>query len=74
MENIKDILDNFDELSFTEKLVLKKRLRIDTFIAERKGDTLQSIGINLMLVGKYFYSVGKKEFWFFPLNENDYNT
>lgn len=74
MENIKDILDNFDELSFTEKLVLKKRLRIDTFIAERKGDTLQSIGINLMLVGKYFDSVGKKEFWFFPLNENDYNA
>jgi hypothetical protein len=74
MENIKDILDNFDKLSFAEKLTLKKRLRIDTFIAERKGDTLQSIGINIMLVGEYFYSIGKKEFWFFPLNEKDYKT
>lgn len=74
MENIKDSLDRFDELTFLEKLALKKELRLDSFIAERREDTLCAIGINLTLLGAYFHSIKKKEYWFFPTNEEDYTT
>lgn len=72
MENIKDSLNRFDELTFLGKLALKEELRLDSFIAERREDTLCAIGINLTLLGAYFHSINKKEYWFFPTNEEDY--